>query len=673
MKRIKNDCRIYILYAFLLVCIFFISPVQAQDKTHDDWEMPQEISVINIEETNRQLDSTINQTKKQLEKAIALQQKGQLLLQTHRIKEAKKIYQQGLKILKKEDFEVTIKILTGLGEIADLEGDQEKAASYFTEAYTKIKIHKSISGLLWILYHEGENYITPKLFSISELKAVLKFAGRYLYSKPQLTLAASHWLFENSGDNVKITESGHIFAGLVYRDWGQFDKALAQFYKAIEVNDGNVYEDRSKYAALLNIAAVHDMQGEREKSLDIIKKVAKDAEKDGDDFGLAYALKDIGITLMQDGKDEAAISYLLKCIPVMQKLNDIRGQGVCYSNLANAYLELKNYTKTQESITKALKLLKASNYDQLYASTLLIRATMYEKLGKWEEAKIIASKGLTMLKKINSLEHIIQAYHLYINYYTYKNDVVMVKKYTDSVLEVNKKYYEKSRLFESENLKIRYETEKKEVQLNIQKKLNTVLQEEASLHKRLRNTMFFILVLSAVVLLLFFNKYRLQNKLVAEREKRNVLEKKQLQETMNHKQRELASMTLQMLKKNELLQELSHNVKKLERKSGKDSKEEVKKLKDMLQSQHRLDQDWSTFKVHFDGVHPNFFEKLSQIANLTQQDIRHCCYIRMGLATKEIAQLMSISASSVQMARYRLKKKIGFNKENDIYEYINKL
>ena len=40
--------------------------------------------------------------------------------------------------------------------------------------------------------------------------------------------------------------------------------------------------------------------------------------------------------------------------------------------------------------------------------------------------------------------------------------------------------------------------------------------------------MFFILVLSAVVLLLFFNKYRLQNKLVAEREKRNVLEKKQL-------------------------------------------------------------------------------------------------------------------------------------------------
>lgn len=34
---------------------------------------------------------------------------------------------------------------------------------------------------------------------------------------------------------------------------------------------------------------------------------------------------------------------------------------------------------------------------------------------------------------------------------------------------------------------------------------------------------------------------------------------------------------------------------------------------------------------------------------------------------------MNINATSVQMARYRLKKKLQLGKEEDIYQYINDL
>ncbi|WP_420574114.1 tetratricopeptide repeat protein [Kordia sp.] len=673
MKYTKNELNFYTLSLSFVLILLFKSTAFAQNNDSKNKEIPQEIQVTTIAETIRKLDSTIDQTKNLQTKIKIVQQKGQLLLQTNRIKEAKEVYEQGIDLFDEDISETQIKILAGLGAIADLEGNQEKATLYFTDAYSKTKEIKSTTGYLWILYHEGENYIIPELFSKDELKVIEKYAGRYLYSKPQLTLAASNWMIQHCGEQIVYAESGYVFAGLVYRDWGQFDKALEQFYKAVEIRENIVFEDHSKYASMLNIATIYDMQGEREKSLEIIEKVVEDAKRDQDDWGLAYALKDIAITLMLDGKYEASISHFLQCIPVMQKLKDVRGEGVCYANLGNIYSILGELDKADNAIEKALKLLKASNYDQLYASTFLIKAFLYEKQEKWEEAKDIASKSLVTLKRINSLEHIINAYHVYLNYYTHKNNAVMVQKYTDSILEVNNAYYEKSRLFESEKLKVRYETEKKEVQLNIQKKLNVVLQEEASLHKKLRNTMFFILLLSIIVLLLFFNKYKLQNKLVYEREKRNVLEKKQLEETMNHKQRELTSLTLQMLKKNELLQELEQSLKKIEQKNGNNSQEEVRNLKSMLQSQNRLDQDWSNFKVHFDGVHPNFFEKLSKIANLTQQDLRHSSYIKMGLATKEIAQLMNISASSVQMARYRLKKKLSLNRETDIYTFIQDL
>jgi tetratricopeptide (TPR) repeat protein/DNA-binding CsgD family transcriptional regulator len=673
LKYTKKPFLLLILHTFCISFISFSSWLYAQNETSKNWEIPQEIQVTTIEEGLYKKDSILQSITKLEEKAKILCDKGQLLLQAHRIKESKQAYQLAKDIKGNNTSKLTIKILAGLGEIADLEDNSIQANTYFSEAYTKAKELKSITGLLWILFHKGNNYITPELFSESELEALKKFARWYLYSKPQLTLAASNWIINHHGKHIKFVESAHIFAGVVYRDWGQFDKALDEFYKAAEVQKTGVYGGRTKYGPQMNIAAIYDMQGEREKSLQMLRKIKKDAKNDGDDWGLAYALKDIGITLMQDEEYKAAIPYFDRCIPVMQKLKDIRGEGVCYANLSDIFLKLENYEKSKENISKALKLLKASNYDHLYASTLLTKASLYEKLGRWEDAKNIADDCLVMLKRINGLEQIIYAYQVYINYYTHKNDAAMVQKYADSILEVNQQFYKKSRLFESENLKVRYETEKKEVQLGIQKKLNIALQEEASLHKWLRNTMFFMLLLSVVVLLLFFNRYKLQHKLVSEREKRNRLEKEQLQETMNHKQRELTSLTLQMLKKNELLQELKQNVNVLERKSTKDTQEEVKKLKRMLQSQNRLDQDWSTFKVHFDGVHPNFFEKLAQHGNLTPQDVRHSSYIKMGLATKEIAQLMNISASSVQMARYRLKKKLSLQKEDDVYTFINSL
>ncbi|MBK8505824.1 MAG: hypothetical protein IPL46_28700 [Saprospiraceae bacterium] len=56
--------------------------------------------------------------------------------------------------------------------------------------------------------------------------------------------------------------------------------------------------------------------------------------------------------------------------------------------------------------------------------------------------------------------------------------------------------------------------------------------------------------------------------------------------------------------------------------------------------------------------------------NLTQNDLRHCAYIRMRLSTKEIAELMNVNPTSVQIARVRLKKKMGLPEEIDLRNHI---
>lgn len=60
-------------------------------------------------------------------------------------------------------------------------------------------------------------------------------------------------------------------------------------------------------------------------------------------------------------------------------------------------------------------------------------------------------------------------------------------------------------------------------------------------------------------------------------------------------------------------------------------------------------------------------------SELSQNDLKHCAYIKVKLTSKEIARIMNISPKSVQMIRYRLKKKMNLGKDDDLYEFIRGL
>ena len=69
--------------------------------------------------------------------------------------------------------------------------------------------------------------------------------------------------------------------------------------------------------------------------------------------------------------------------------------------------------------------------------------------------------------------------------------------------------------------------------------------------------------------------------------------------------------------------------------------------------------------------HDDFVYKLTQIySNLTSKDIKLCIYLRMNLATKEIAPLMNISYRGVELHRYRLRKKLNILKEENLSSFM---
>jgi DNA-binding CsgD family transcriptional regulator len=129
-----------------------------------------------------------------------------------------------------------------------------------------------------------------------------------------------------------------------------------------------------------------------------------------------------------------------------------------------------------------------------------------------------------------------------------------------------------------------------------------------------------------------------------------------------------------MLQKNKMLTDLKEKIGTIKVSNDEQLRKKVNNIDRNIEMNMNFDDDWQKFKLHFAEVHPNFFEKLYQESNtLNNNDTRFCAYIRMGLTTKEIAQLMGISAGSVQKARYRLKKKLELEKEVNLIEYISNL
>jgi ligand-binding sensor domain-containing protein/DNA-binding CsgD family transcriptional regulator len=146
------------------------------------------------------------------------------------------------------------------------------------------------------------------------------------------------------------------------------------------------------------------------------------------------------------------------------------------------------------------------------------------------------------------------------------------------------------------------------------------------------------------------------------------LRNEQLEQDILRKSEELANSTMQLIKKNELLQKLKAESQEIESQSKTGSLGHIIKLIDNnISSGH----DWQVFEQNFNRVHEEFFKKfLERYPNLSPGDLRLSAYLRMNLSSKEIAQLLNITYRSVELKRYRLRKKLNMETDENLVEWL---
>ena len=184
------------------------------------------------------------------------------------------------------------------------------------------------------------------------------------------------------------------------------------------------------------------------------------------------------------------------------------------------------------------------------------------------------------------------------------------------------------------------------------------------------------LILIILLLVVFIRKRRIEHqhlKQIAQSELRaREMEAKLIQQDLELKKRDLTNVVLhntQVYDSNQKTIDRLHEI------SGqKNIDQQLHSLLKELQNQNQISDRSIGLHANIESVNEEFYENLkTKFPDLTKAEAELCGYIRINLSSKDISVLKNIAASSVKMAKTRLRKKLGITPEDDLYLFIREI
>jgi DNA-binding CsgD family transcriptional regulator len=151
------------------------------------------------------------------------------------------------------------------------------------------------------------------------------------------------------------------------------------------------------------------------------------------------------------------------------------------------------------------------------------------------------------------------------------------------------------------------------------------------------------------------------------------MEKQQLERDLEFRNKELSTHVLYLIEKNEFIASLISKL--LEYKHLQDT--EMKSFTDELLTQMQANLDnklWNEFEMRFQQVHQDFYQKLlAKFPDLSPNEIKICAFLKLNMTTKDISSITFQSIKSIQVARNRLRRKMGIDRDENLIILLQQL
>jgi tetratricopeptide (TPR) repeat protein len=532
------------------------------------------------------------------------------------------------------------------------------------------------------------------------VELLLRLSDEYLTSEPDKAKAYAEnaLLLSEKNGLVKEKVSSLIDLARISQTKTDLKNSINYAIQAKEL--ASIKGFKKEYAeATLLIANSFTQLNDFTKSSNLCFEALELYEKIGDEKGTCDALNGIGIIYFEQKQYDKALEYFKRSLTIAEKLNDLRGISRGLNNTSNVYgLDKNNVHKSIKALEEAIeinlrtgqKLWLGINYSNL--------ASYYAQIDKYDSAFQYVFKSIETYKELNNLLDLARSYHQLSEYYLVMENTKEFLFYAmlaDSIGEAKglkgvqfttantlqnyylqagdfeKAYFYKTRQY---NLKDSIDTETSltrlaqlELLYDLEKK-----EQEMKIQTQRKDFIIALSIVSLVALVIFsillLFRYRIKVRY-------SNLEQQKLKNELEYKNKEMTANVMALMKKNEMLTDITTRLIDIEAKADREeTKSSIRKVAIDIENSTQ-EKIWEEFELRFKQVHSAFYNKLNlRFPDLSPNEQRLCAFLKLNLTTKEISSITGQNARAIEMARFRLRKKLGIStQEINLVTFISQI
>lgn len=479
-------------------------------------------------------------------------------------------------------------------------------------------------------------YATAIDYSVGQFKANMA-SGRCYLNLNRYDFTLKHFqdarLIAGELDSLEFQAYAEYFLGNVYNKLENSTKASNHFKKALDLYQK---QDNKRWIGIIKngLGVVHLKNNRQEEGLECLKQALAIFENNGLEAESAIPINNIGEYYYNEDKFEIALKYYERALQLSKTHNDPKGEALANANIGRSLAKLNRFQDGLQAIQQGLELAQLHQFNEEEYALYKDLSDTYKEMG----------------------------------------DVEQSLKYYETYAQLKDSVINKSVKNRIAGLQISFEIENKERALEEKQSELLALIQKQKITKLMNVIMVGGLGLASIIFYLFISRNKARRKLIEKELENTTLERENLERKLEFKHKDLTNFALDIDRKNNFALTIHKRLKDLVHTKPQFFKSEAQKLLHLTTNHLKINEDFSEFQMNVETVNQDFFNKLeSSFPELTANEKQLCGLIRLNLSTKDIASIKNISPKSVEMGRYRLRKKLKMEPQEEISSFLQKL
>jgi PAS domain S-box-containing protein len=413
------------------------------------------------------------------------------LLDTYRDIEPKKALGYGKEALKLlgtfPDQELEIAILNNMSTASTWLGNFQEAENFARKSLAIAQVLGEKSGEADAMYNIG---------------LTCWFQGLYKEARDWNSQCRTY--YNKIGDKKGLAKSIQLMGRISWK-LGDIAASLEYVHQATQIYES--LHDQKGIADSLNMSGIISSGAdEYQESLEFFFKANRIYAVLEDKTGVAGTLNNIGYNYNQLSEPLQALEYLKKSLDISRQMGIKSLTSNTIINFGDAYAQMKDYPRALEYFSQALKIKEELNEPMGIAFTLNHIARIKRNLGHYRESCRLLERALEIARRIDIKNEIQTATKELSEISEILGDHQKALAYYQEYKDIDEKIFNELSRKKILEIRILYETDRKEKELTLLKKNQEIQQLKLDKQKTFMN---FVLITALLILFLVFVTYML--------------------------------------------------------------------------------------------------------------------------------------------------------------------